>query len=327
MRRREFITFLGGAAAVWPLAARAQQQERMRRIGVLGGADDAEGHAQVTEFLRALAELGWIDGRNAQIDTRWGSGDANRIRMFAAELVSLKPDVIVVNSAPAIGALLRETHSVPIVSANASDLIGAGFVTNLAKPGGNLTGLLNFEFSIGGKWLELLKEIAPGVSRVAVVLNPDNPSTPGQLEAIQSVAPSRDVRVISMAVRDVKELHTALSTFPHDANDGLIVMPTVFNLLHRDELISFAAEHHIPAIYPFRSFAESGGLITYGVVVLDLFRRAASYVDRILKGEKPGDLPIQAPTKFELIINLKTAKALRLTVPIHLQQIADEVIE
>lgn len=323
MQRREFITLLGGAAAL-PLATRAQ--ERTRRIGVLGGADDAAGHAQLAEFHRALRELGWIDGRNAQIDTRWGSGDANRIRMFAAELASLKPDVIVVDGAPAIGALLRETHSVPIVSANASDLIGAGFVTNLARPGGNLTGLLNFEFSVGGKWLELLKEIAPSVNRVAVVLNPDNPSSPGQLQAIQAVAPS-DVRVISMAVRDAKELHTALSTFAHDANDGLIVMPTVFNLLHRAELISFAAEHHIPAIYPFRSFAEGGGLITYGVVVLDLYRRAAWYVDRILKGEKPGDLPIQVPTKFELIINLKTARALGLNVPAHLQQIADEFVD
>jgi len=328
MQRREFITFLGGAA-VWPLAAQAQQADRMRRIGVLMNlaADDLEGRARFTAFVQGLQELGWTDGRNIRIDYRWAAGDADRFRRYAAELVALTPDVILANGSAAAGPLLQATRAVPIVFVLVPDPVGAGFVNSLARPGGNATGFTQFEYSIGAKWLELLKEIAPGVTRVAVIRDTALAAGTGQWGAIQSVAPSVGVEVSPVNMFDAPEIERAIAAFARSANGGLILTASTLAAQHRELIIRLAARHKLPAVYYERYYTSSGGLISYGPDSIDHYRRPAGYVDRILKGEKPADLPVQAPTKYELIINLKTAKALGLTVPPTLLARADEVIE
>jgi ABC-type uncharacterized transport system substrate-binding protein len=327
MKRREFITLLGSAAA-WPLAARAQQ-ERMRRIGVLVGfaADDPATQRRVLAFAQALAQLGWTDGRNVRIDIRWSAGDPERIRKYAAELVALAPDVILANSSSVVGSLLQATRTVPIVFVQVAEPVGAGFVETLARPGGNATGLMLYEYGIGGKWLELLKEIAPRVERVAFLQNPAVAAGPGQFGAIQAAAPSLGVEVRPIKVRDAGETERAITAFARSGNGGLIVAGGAQVELPRDVFIKLAARHRLPALYSDHAFATEGGLIAYGPDRIDQFRRAADYVDRILKGDKPADLPVQAPTKYELVINLKTAKALGLDVPATLLARADEVIE
>jgi putative ABC transport system substrate-binding protein len=332
MKRREFITLLGGAAA-WPLAARAQQGDRMRRIGVLigsaadGAADDTDAQDRLATFLRGLAQFGWTDGRNVQIDIRRGGGDAEHIRQYAAELVALAPDVILTSGAATIPPLLQATRSVPIVFTGVVDPVGAGVVDSLARPGGNATGFILFEYGLSGKWLELLKQIAPGVTRAAVIRDPAISSGIGQFGAIQSVAPLFGVELSPVNVRDAGEIERAVTAFARSANGGLIATASALTVVHRDLIVALAARHKLPAVYHRRLFVNSGGLISYGPDLVDQFRQAAGYVDRILKGEKPADLPVQAPTKYELVINLKTAKALDLEVPLHLQQLADEVIE
>ena len=329
MRRREFITLLGGAAVAWPLAARAQQPERTRRIGVLLGAtaDDTEFQAWVGAFRQALQELGWTDGRNIRIDYRCAAADAERTRKYAAELVALAPDVILASGASTVGPLLQVTRTVPIVFPIMADPVAGGFVDSLARPGGNATGFMLFEYSISGKWLELLKQIAPGVTRVAVLGDTSTPTGPAQFGVIQAVAPSLRVEVSSLNKRDAGEIERTVTAFARSPNGGLIVTAGGRALLNRDLIIKLAALHKLPAIYFDRSFIAAGGLISYGPDRIDMWRKAAGYVDRILKGEKPADMPVQAPTKYQLVINLKTAKALGLDVPMHLQQIADEVIE
>ena len=329
MRRREFITLLGGAAVAWPLAARAQQPERTRRIGVLLGAtaDDTEFQAWVGAFRQALQELGWTDGRNIHIDYRYTAADAERTRKYAAELVALAPDVILASGASTVGPLLQVTRTVPIVFPIMADPVAGGFVDSLARPGGNATGFMLFEYSISGKWLELLKQIAPGVTRVAVLGDTSTPTGPAQFGVIQAVAPSLRVEVSSLNKRDAGEIERTVTAFARSPNGGLIVTAGGRALLNRDLIIKLAALHKLPAIYFDRSFIAAGGLISYGPDRIDMWRKAAGYVDRILKGEKPADMPVQAPTKYQLVINLKTAKALGLDVPMHLQQIADEVIE
>jgi ABC-type uncharacterized transport system substrate-binding protein len=333
MRRRAFITLLGGAAAapatLWPLAARSQQPERMRRIGVLMSltADDPEGQARLTAFLQGLQQLGWTDGRNVRIDSRWGAGDSDRSRRYAAELVALAPDVILASGTSTMGPLLRATRTVPIVFTQVTDPVGAGFVDSLARPGGNATGFTLSEYGISGKWLELLKEIAPRVTRVAVLRDPDMAAGSGQLGAIQSVAPSFGVELSPVNVRDAPEIERAVAAFARSPNGGLIVSASGLAIVHRDLIITLAARHRLPAVYFARYFVTDGGLISYGSDNIDPHRRAAGYVDRILKGEKPADLPVQAPVKYELVINLKTAKALGIEVPPMLLARADEVIE
>ena len=330
MRRREFITLLGGAvAAAWPLAAQAQQPERMRRIGVLmnAAAVDSEQQSWLGAFLKALQELGWIDGRNVRIDTRWATTNAAEIRKHAAEFAALAPDVILAPGASTVGPLLQATRTVPIVFPIIVDPVAGGFVDSLARPGGNATGFMLFEYSISGKWLELLKQIAPGVTRVAVLGNTDTSTGPAQFGVIQAVAPALRVEVSSFNKRDASEIERAITAFARSSNGGLIVTAGGPLLLHRDLIITLAARHKLPTVYFDRSFVAAGGLVSYGPDRIDLYRRAAGYVDRILKGEKPADMPVQAPTKYQLVINLKTAKALGLDVPVHLQQIADEVIE
>jgi putative tryptophan/tyrosine transport system substrate-binding protein len=330
MRRREFITLLGGAvAAAWPLAAQAQQPERMRRIGVLmnAAAVDSEQQSWLGAFLKALQELGWIDGRNVRIDTRWATTNAAEIRKHAAEFAALAPDVILAPGASTVGPLLQATRTVPIVFPIIVDPVAGGFVDSLARPGGNATGFMLFEYSISGKWLELLKQIAPGVTRVAVLGNTDTSTGPAQFGVIQAVAPALRVEVSSFNKRDANEIERAITAFARSSNGGLIVTAGGPLLLHRDLIITLAARHKLPTVYFDRSFVAAGGLVSYGPDRIDLYRRAAGYVDRILKGEKPADMPVQAPTKYQLVINLKTAKALGLDVPVHLQQIADEVIE
>jgi putative tryptophan/tyrosine transport system substrate-binding protein len=329
MRRREFITLLGGAAATWPLAAHAQQRERMRRIGSLTNlrADDPEGQARNTVFLQELAQLGWIAERNVQIDSRWAAGDTERLRKYAAELIALAPDVILARGSQAVAALLQATRVVPIVFQTVTDPVGAGFVENLGQPGGNATGFTVFEYSIGGKWLELLKEIAPRITRVAVLRDAGIAAGSGQLGAIQSAAPSFGVELSPIDVRNVAELERAVTAFAHAPNGGLIVQASPLAQVHREIIIKLPARHKLPAVYFDRLFVIGGGLISYGPDLVDQWRRAATYVDRILKGEKPADLPVQTPTKYELVINLKTAKALGLTVPDKLLVAADEVIE
>jgi putative ABC transport system substrate-binding protein len=328
VRRREFITLLGGAAT-WPLAARAQPGERMRRIGVLHSlaASNAEAQARNTAFLHALRELGWTDHRNVQIETRWGGGDADMIRRYAAELVALSPDVIMATGAVTMPPLLRATRKVPIVFALVADPVGAGFVDSLARPGGNATGFTNYEYGIGAKWLELLKEIAPSAKRVAVIRDADIASGIGQWGAIQTAAPSFGVELNPINVRDADEIERALATFARSPNVGVILTGSALAAVHRDLIIALAARHKLPAVYYERNYAVAGGLLAYGPDFVNQYRRAAGYVDRILKGEKPADLPVQAPTKYELVINLKTAKALGLTVPDTLLARADEVIE
>jgi putative ABC transport system substrate-binding protein len=327
MRRREFITILGGAAAALPLAARAQQRERMRRIGVLMAlaADDPAGQARFVAFVQALQELGWTDGRNVRIDTRWAAGDAERFRRYAAELVA--PDVILASGGTGVGALLQVSRTVPIVFTQTQDPVGAGYVDSLALPGGNTTGFTNQEYGTSGKYLELLKEIAPRVARAAVLRDPTTPQGIGSFGAIQAVAPSLGVELRPIDVHDAPEIERAVTAFARSSNGGLIVTGSALTALHRDLFITLAARHKLPAIYWERFFVTGGGLISYGADSIDPHRRAAGYVDRILKGEKPADLPVQFPTKYELVINLKTAKALGLTVPPSLLSRADEVIE
>jgi putative ABC transport system substrate-binding protein len=329
MRRREFIGVLGGAVIAWPLAARAQQPERMRRIGIIlpAAADDSEFQPRLEAFRQRLQDFGWIIGRNLQIDTRWATTDAKEIRRQAAELVALAPDVILANGSSVVGPLQQATRTVPIVFPVVGDPVGAGFVDSLARPGGNATGFLNFEYGISAKWLELLKDIAPGVTRVAVLRNPSTPTGTGQFGVIQSVASSPGVEVTPVDVRDAAEIERTVAAFARALNGGLIVTANSSASLHRDLIIALAARHKLPAIYFERFFVAAGGLVSYGPDYIDQFRQAAGYVDRILRGEKPADLPVLAPNKYELVINLKTARALDLEIPSQLLARADEVIE
>jgi putative tryptophan/tyrosine transport system substrate-binding protein len=330
MRRRSFIKLLAGAAVAWPLAARAQQAEQVRRIGVLIGGiapGDADAQANMAAFLQGLQQLGWIEGRNVRIDYRWGLGNADNIRKYAAELVALAPDAIFASGNAAMPSLLQATRTVPIVFVNVADPVGSGFVDSLARPGGNATGFVQFEYNLSGKWLELLKEIAPGVTRAAVLRDPAIVSGIGQFAVIQSVAPSAGVEVSPVNVRDAGEIERAVTAFARASNGGLIVTTSALTVVHRDLIITLAARYKLPAVYYRRYFVTSGGLISYGYEIVEQFRRAAGYVDRILKGEKPTDLPVQTPTKYELVINLRTAKALGLDVPPTLLARADEVIE
>ena len=329
MKRREFIMLLGGAAAAWPITARAQQSERKRRVGVLMGlaADDPEAQDRIAGFEQGLQQLGWTDGSNLQIDYRRGAGDTDPTRTYAAELVALAPDVILASGGTVVGALLQATRTVPIVFTQTPDPVAAGFVASLARPGGNATGFTTSEYGISGKWLELLKEITPGVTRVAVLRDPTIPAGIGQFAAIQSVTPSLGVELSPIDVRDTGEIERDVTAFARGSNGGLIVTSSGLAAVHRQLIITLAARHRLPAIYSYSYFATSGGLISYGPDPIDQYRRAAAYVDRILKGEKPADLPVQAPTKYELAINLKTAKALGLTVSPPLLARADEVIE
>ena len=328
MNRRAFIAAMGGAAA-WPMIARAQQSDRVRRIGMLmnRAADDPEGQAGVAAFQQGLQQLDWSDGHNIRIDIRWGAGDAQRFRRYAAELVALAPDVILAAASGAAAALQEATLTVPIVLVNVTDPVGAGYVATLARPGGNTTGFAFVEYSMGGKWLELLKQIAPGVTRAAVIRDAAIAAGIGQFGAIQSVAPSFGVELIPLGMRDAGEIERAIAAFARSPNGGLIVTTTPAAVAHRELIITLAAQHKLPAVYFQRSFVTGGGLISYGPDPVDQYRRAAGYVDRILKGEKPADLPVQAPTKYELAINLKTAKALGLEIPHSLLTRADEVIE
>jgi putative tryptophan/tyrosine transport system substrate-binding protein len=329
VRRRDFIALLGGAAAAWPLTARAQQAERVRRIGVLMAlpADDPESPARVTAFAQGLQQLGWADGRDVRIDYRWGKGDADRLRRYAAELVALAPDVILATSSQSVMPLQQLTRTVPIVFVNIVDPVGAGFVESLARPGGNVTGFTVYEYAISAKWLELLKEIVPQLKRAAVLRDPAIASGAGQYAVIQAVAPSLGVELRAVGVGDVGEIERAITAFARSSNGGLIVTGSPLAAVHRHLIVTLAASHRLPAVYPFRYFTANGGLISYGPDTTDPFRRAAGYVDRILKGEKPADLPVQAPTKYDLVINLKTAKALGIEVPPTLIARADEVIE
>ena len=330
MKRREFITLLGGVAVAWPLAARAQQGERVRRLGVLTGgttADDPDAQANFAAFLQGLQQLGWTDGRNVRIDVRWGGSDPDRSRRYAAELVALAPDVILATGSAPVGSLLQATRAVPIVFALVPDPVGAGFVDSLARPGGNATGFMQFEYSLSGKWLELLNQIAPRVTRAAVIRDPAIAAGAGQFGVIQSVAPSLGMEVSPVNLRDAGEIERAVAAFARSGNGGLIVTSSALSIFHRKLIITLAARHKLPAVYYRRLWVTDGGLISYGPDFSDQYRGAAGYVDRILRGEKPADLPVQAPTKYELVINLKTAKALGLRVPQTLQVAADEVIE
>ena len=328
MRRREFIAGLGCATA-WPIAALAQQPERIRRIGVLTpfAASDEEGRTRVSVFRGRMRELGWIEGRNVRFDTRWGAGNAARVDVDAAELTALEPDVLLANSSPSVAALRRITRAIPIVFVSVADPVGSGFVESLARPGGNATGFMAFEYAMSTKWLELLKQIAPGVTGVVVLRDPSTPGVRAELDAMQSAAPSLQAALIPVDVRDNGEVERALSAMAGGAG-GLIVLPGGGAILEqRHAIIALAARHQLPAIYPYRYYVVDGGLISYGADPRDPYRRAAGYVDRILKGEKAAGLPVQAPTKFELVINLKTAKVLGLDVPPTLLARADEVIE
>jgi putative ABC transport system substrate-binding protein len=328
MRRRQFITLLGGAVA-WPVAARGQQPGRRRRIGVFANLpeDDPESLLSIAAFAQGLASLGWIIGRSAQIDYRWGEGDADRVRRNAAELVALAPEVILAHGSTQLGPLLQETRSVPVVFVSVTDPVGGGFVASLARPGGNATGFMDFEYGLSGKWLELLKQIAPRLRRAAVIRDPTIPASIGQLGAVQSAAPSFGVEVMPIDVRDAGELERALVLFARTANGGLIVLSNRLAALHRNLIAELAVQHRLPAVYSSRYYVASGGLMSYGANIPEQYRLAAGYVDRILKGEKPDELPVQAPTKYELVINLKAAKAIGLDVPDRLLALADDVIE
>jgi ABC-type uncharacterized transport system substrate-binding protein len=329
MRRREFISLIGGAAAGWPLASRAQQLEGVRRIGVLiaGVGDEAVVQERNAAFLQALQQLGWIVGRNLQIDFRWAGSDPERIRKYAAELLALAPEVILAPGTATVGPLLKMTSTVPIVFPIVVDPVGAGFVASLARPGGNATGFTQYEYGVSGKWPELLKQIAPAVTRAAVLRDPTLTSGTAQFAAIQAVAPSLGMEMTPVNVRDPGEIERAVSAFARISNGGLIVPGSGSAVTHRDLIVTLAARHKLPAVYSERHFVAVGGLISYGPDFLDQYRLAAAYVDRILKGEKPADLPVQAPTRYETVINLKTAKALDLTVPATVLARADEVIE
>jgi putative tryptophan/tyrosine transport system substrate-binding protein len=336
MKRREFISLLGGGAAAWPLAARAQQGERMRRIGALMSLaeDDPEDRQRRAAFQQAFRQLGWTEGGNLSIENRWYGGDPARARALAKELVELEPDLIVATATPALTALALQIRAIPIVFVGVSDPVGQGFVASLARPGGNATGLSGnatgltfFEFSVAGKMLEVLKQIAPGIARVALAFNPDSLSNPPFLRAIEAAAPSLATELTKVPVRNAAEIEPALAAIARHSGSGLMCLPDPFTVAHRDLIVGLAARYRLPAIYIQRSFVTAGGLVSYGVDVTDLFRRAAPYVDRILKGAKPADLPVQQPTKFELAINLKAAKALGLDVPPTVLALADEVIE
>jgi putative tryptophan/tyrosine transport system substrate-binding protein len=330
IRRREFILFLGGAAA-WPLAAGAEQPDQVRRIGVLMGyaESDSDARGWYAAFREALQKLGWTEGRNIQIDTRWATpDDAESMRRLAKELVAPQPNVILSSTTPTTTALLQQTRTIPIVFAIVADPIGSGFVASFARPGGNVTGFIFTEPTMAGKWLELLKQIAPRIARVAMLFNPVSaPYADYWLNPFKAAATSFAVEAISAPVRDRSELETVIAAQAREPNGGLIAMPDSFLEVNRVEITSLAARYRLPAVYPFRLFAEVGGLLSYGVDRTDNFRRAATYVDRIFKGENPAELPVQAPIKFELVVNLKTAKAIALDVPLHLQQLADEIIE
>jgi putative tryptophan/tyrosine transport system substrate-binding protein len=329
MRRREFITLLGGAAT-WPLVAHAQQPDQMRRIGVLMGysESDREGQANFAAFQWGLQKLGWTEGRNIRIDVRWASADSDLVQRFAKELVSLQPDLIVTQNTPITAAMLQQTRTIPIIFANVSDPVGSGFVAGLPRPGGNITGFIDVEGSIAGKWLELLKEVAPHVTRVAFLFNPATaPFANYFLNPFKAAAPTFAVEAIAAPVRDAPGLESVVAAQAREPNSGLIVMPEAFMNVHRAEITSLAAHYHLPAIYPRRFFAELGGLLSYGNDQSENFQRSATYADKILKGAKPSELPVQVPVKYELVINLKTAKALGLDVPLDLQQRADKVIE
>ena len=328
MRRREFITLFGGAAVAWPLAARAQQPDRMQRIGVLMAyaEDNPDGKPRLAAFAQGLQELGWTDGRNIRIEYRWSAGDAERTRKYAAELVALAPDVILAGNTSTVGPLQQATHTVPIVFAGVVDPVAAGFVDNLAHPGGNTTGFTQFEYGMSGKWLELLKEIAPRVTRAAVLREVGITET-GEFAAIQTVAPTLGVEISPLGLRDAGEIERGIAAFARSLNGGLIVATGASAVRHRELITKLAARHRLPAVYPYRFFVTVGGLVSYGPDRVDPFRRAAAYVDRILKGEKPGNLPVQTPIKYELAVNLKTAKAIGLTMPSSVLTRADEVIE
>ena len=329
MRRRDFIRLLGSVGAAWPLVARAQQPERIRRIGVLSSlaVDDPEGQARIAAFVRELQQLGWDEGRNVRIEYRWGAGDAERIRRDAAELVAFEPDVILAAGGQVMVPLREAARTVPIVFTQTADPVGAGFVDSLARPGGNTTGFTISDYGMSGKWLEVLKQVAPRLARAGVLRDATIPAGTGQWGAIQAVAPSLGVDLSPIDVRDAREIERAISEFVHGSDRGLIVTTAALAIRHRELIIALANRHRLPAIYPFRFYATDGGLISYGPDSIDPHRRAASYVDRILKGEKPAELPVQAPTKYELVINLRTAKALGLTIPPSLLTRADEVIE
>ena len=330
MRRRDFIKVIGGGVAAWPLVVRAQEPDRMRRIGVLSGGpatDDPDNQARWVTLTQALQQLGWIEGRNLQIDYRLSEGNTDRARKFAAELIALNPDVIVASGTTAVGPLLQVTRTVPIVFVNASDPVGAGLVESLARPGGNATGFAQLEYNLSAKWLELLKQIAPSVTRAAVLRDPAITAGIGQFAVIQSVAPSVGIDVSPIDVRNADEIERAVTAFARTANGGLIVTSSGSSAVHRKLIISLAARHKLPAVYYRRVYVTDGGLISYGLDFIDQYRRAAGYVDRILKGEKPADLPVQTPTKYELVVNLKTAKALGLTIPTSVLARADEAIE
>jgi len=329
MRRREFVTLIGGAAVAWPLAARALPNDRVPHIGVLLSIADSDPDAprRIQAFRQGLQELGWTDGRNVRVEYRFGAADASRIAMQVAELVALKPDVIVGNSAPVVAALRQATRTIPVVFVQIIDPVGSGLVESLARPGGNMTGFSDFEFGTSSKWLELLKEVTPSTTQAAVILAHGLASSTGLMRALEEVAASVNVQLTPVLARDAAEIEPGVEAFAHQSNGSLIVLPSPLTAVHRDLIITLAARHRLPAVYPFRYFALSGGLLSYGVDNADLYRRGASYVDRILKGTSPADLPVQQPIKFELIINLKTAKALGLEIPPTLLARADEVIE
>jgi putative ABC transport system substrate-binding protein len=329
MRRREFITFLSGAAAAWPFCARAQQADRIRRIGVIFSlaATDPESQQRKLAFEQGLQELRWLEGRNMRLEYRYGAGDADKVREYAAELIALAPDVLVVSGGSVVGPLLQMTHSIPVVFTQTPDPVGAGFADSLARPGGNATGFTNSEYADNGKLVELLKEIAPGVTRAAVLRDPASPQGTGHWGAIQAAAPAARIEVTAINVREATEIERAVTAFARSPNGALIVPGSALGIVHRKLIIALAAQYRLPAIYPVRFYATDGGLISYGADGIEPHRRAAAYVDRILKGEKPGDLPVQMPTDYQLVINLKTAKALGLTVPAGLLARATEVIE
>jgi putative tryptophan/tyrosine transport system substrate-binding protein len=328
MKRRDFITLLGGAAASWPLAARGQQADRVRRMGILvtWPETDAEGGSRISAFRQGLQALGWMDGRNLRIDIRWGADSPERARTLAAELLSVTPDLIIVGNPVPLAAVVQQSHSVPVLFLAMTDPVETGFVQSLAHPGGNITGFTNFETKMAGKWLGLLKEIAPTTSRAIVMRQTQTPGLLAMQRVIDDVAPSLGVHTMPSEVSNPEQIERAIGSFARDPNGGLIVLVGPI-LAHRALIIAQAARHRLPAIYPYRFYAEDGGLLSYGVDGTDIYRRGAEYANRILLGEKPADLPVQQPTKFELVINLKTAKALGLTVPVTLQLAADEVIE
>jgi len=330
MRRREFVGLCGAVAATWPIALRAQQGERVRRIGVLMAStlDDPESQARIAAFQQSLQQLGWIDGRNVSIDTRWATTNPDDIRRHAAELAALTPDVILAGTGTAtVAPLLQATRTVPIVFALVIDPVGAGFVDSLARPGGNATGFTVFEYGMSGKWLELLKQLSPAVTRAAVLRDPTIASGIGQFAAVQAVAPSLGVDLSAVDVRDAGEIERAITAFARSSNAGLIVTANALATRHRELIIALAAQHRLPAVYPYRRFVDDGGLVSYGPDFVDQYRQAAGYIDRVLKGEKPAEMPVQAPIKYGIVINLKTIKSLGLTVPPAVLARADEAIE